>query len=74
MTKTIQGTIHGRTIELREDFGMKDGQDVDAQVKPVTPERVWGDGIRRSAGCMVDDPNFDAVMEEVRRDRRGGSQ
>ncbi len=70
MTKTIHGTIHGRTIELREHTGLTDGQDVEVQLKPVAADRAWGDGIRRSAGCMADDPEFDAVMRQVHSDRQ----
>jgi hypothetical protein len=69
MTRTIHGTIRGRTIELREDIGLRDGQDVEVQVTPVVPPRPWGEGIRRSAGCMADDPDFDAVMSQVHRAR-----
>ena len=28
MTKTINGKIHGKTIELDEDLGVADGQEV----------------------------------------------
>jgi hypothetical protein len=68
--KTIQGTIRGRTIELTEDLGLQDGQDVEVQVKVVSTGRAWGEGIRRSAGCMSDDPNFDSVMQEIYQERK----
>ena len=35
MTKTIRGTVHGRTIELDEDLGVPEGQAVELQVKVV---------------------------------------
>jgi hypothetical protein len=35
MTRTIQGTIHGRTIELSEDLGLIDGQTVEVQIKTL---------------------------------------
>jgi hypothetical protein len=28
MTKTIHGKVHGKTIELAEDLGVPDGQEV----------------------------------------------
>jgi hypothetical protein len=36
MTKTIHGKVHGKTIELDEDLGVADGQDVEVQVKVIT--------------------------------------
>jgi hypothetical protein len=35
MTKTIHGKVHGKTIELDEDLGVPDGQEVEVQVKVV---------------------------------------
>jgi hypothetical protein len=43
MTKTLHGKVHGRTIELDEDLGVVDGQEVEVQVtvlrttKPLQP-------------------------------------
>jgi hypothetical protein len=34
MTKTIQGRAHGKAIELDEDAGMPDGQEVLVTVEP----------------------------------------
>jgi hypothetical protein len=68
--KTIQGRIRGRTIELTEDSGLQDGQEVEVQVKAVPTQRAWGEGIRRSAGCMADDPDFEAVMQEIYQERK----
>ena len=45
MTKTIHGKIHGKTIELDEDLGMAEGQEVEVQVTIVQPARQWGMGI-----------------------------
>jgi hypothetical protein len=35
MTKTLHGKVHGKTIELEEDLGVVDGQEVEVQVKIV---------------------------------------
>ncbi len=35
MTKTIHGRAHGKTIELDEDLGVPDGQEVEVQVTVV---------------------------------------
>ena len=70
MTKTLHGTVHGRTIELNEDLGAAEGQQVEIQVKLIPPTRKWGEGIFRSAGGWVDHPEMDAIMEKIHRDRK----
>ena len=45
MTKTIDG----KTIELDEDLGVAEGQEVEVQVRIVQPVRKWGEGILRRA-------------------------
>jgi hypothetical protein len=37
MTKTIHGKVHGKTIELDEDLGVAEGQEVEVQVRIVQP-------------------------------------
>ncbi len=37
MTKTLLGRVHGRTIELDENLGVPDGQEVEVQVKTLPP-------------------------------------
>lgn len=39
MTKTIHGRVHCKTIELDEDLGIAEGQEVEVQVKIVPPAR-----------------------------------
>ena len=70
MTKTMHGIVHGRSIELDEDLGVADGQEVEVQVKIVQPARKWGEGILRSAGGWVDHPEMDAIMEKIQQDRK----
>jgi hypothetical protein len=36
MTRTIHGKVHGRMIELDEDLGVADGQEVEVQVKIIS--------------------------------------
>ena len=43
MTKVIQGRVHGRTIELTEDLGLADGQEVDVQLTIRSPAKKWGE-------------------------------
>ena len=57
MTRTIQGKIHGKTIELDEDLGVAEDQEVEVQVRIVQPARKWGEGILRTAGGLPTTPN-----------------
>lgn len=70
MTKTVHGVVHGRTIELDEDLGVFEGQEVEVQVKLVTKNGTWGEGIRRSAGGWNDHPEMGAIMDKIQQDRK----
>jgi hypothetical protein len=70
MTKVIQGKVRGRMIELTEDLGLADGQEVELQLTIPPPSKKWGEGIRRTAGALADDPQWDADMEEIHRLRK----
>lgn len=48
MTKTLRGKVHGRTIELDEDLGVAEGQEVEVQVK-IVPPAIRLHGPRRAA-------------------------
>ena len=74
MTKTLHGKVHGRTIELDEDLGLPEGQEVEVRVRIIQPKEKWGDGILRTAGAFVDDPEWDAIMEQIYQERKGGKQ
>jgi len=39
MTKTLHGRVRGKTIELDEDPGVAEGQEVEVQVKVVEPPK-----------------------------------
>jgi hypothetical protein len=70
MSRTVHGKIHGKTIELDEDPGLAEGQDVQIILKVVRTQRTWGEGILRTAGALVDDPYWDDIMEEIYQDRK----
>ncbi|HEV3259054.1 MAG TPA: hypothetical protein VG013_19435 [Gemmataceae bacterium] len=70
MVKVIHGKVHGKTIELDEDLGLAEGQEVEVQVKALPATRTWGEGLRRSAGALADDPYWDAIMEEIYQARK----
>jgi hypothetical protein len=72
MTKTIHGKVHGKTIELDEDLGVADGQDVEVQVKVITNvARTPGEGFLRTEGALADDNEWDSIMEEIHQGRKG---
>jgi hypothetical protein len=70
MTKTLHGKVHGKTIELDEDLGVADGQEVEVLVRLVEPTKNWGEGILHSAGGWADYPEMDAIMERIQQERR----
>ena len=70
MTKKLHGKVRGKTIELVEDPGVADGQEVELQMKVVPAARKWGDGIRRSAGGWADYPEMDDIMAKIHQQRR----
>jgi hypothetical protein len=59
MAKTIHGRAHGKTIELDEDLGVPDGQEVRVTVEPLLPLQPGqlppGEGLRRAFGAWADD-------------------
>ena len=71
MSRVIQGVVHGRTIELAEDPGVADGQQVEVVVKPLAPAKPWGEGIRRSAGALADSwtEEDERILDELDRSR-----
>lgn len=70
MTKIVHGIVHGKIIELEEDLGLTEGQKIEVLVKVVRPQRMGGEGIRRTAGALADDPHWDAIMQEIQQARK----
>ena len=61
--------IQGKTIVLEADPGLTDGQRVEVVILPVPREPEPGEAILRTAGSMADDPEFDAHMAQIERER-----
>src|SRR5207247_2484857 len=72
MTKTVHGKMHGKTIELDEDLGAEDGQDVEVQVTFTPSRRTWGEGLRRCAGALANEwtEEDDRILNEIYQDRK----
>lgn len=76
-SQTHRGIIHGRTIELDQETGLPDGQEVVVTVQaPTTAGRQLspGEGIRRSAGGWSDDPQGLDEFLNWNRDQRKQSR
>lgn len=70
MNKTIHGIVHGKTIELDEELGVADGQEVEVSVKIVQAKGKWGEGILPSTGALANDDEWDAIMKELYEARK----
>jgi hypothetical protein len=70
--KTItRGVIHGKTIELPEETGLPEGQEVTITLEPVAAPSAPGDGIRASAGGWADEAEeLDKYLEWNRQQRK----
>ena len=76
------GKVHGKTIELDEDLGVTEGQEVEVQVKIISPKRRlpgpppgWQPGSKRTAAGMMADSwteEDDRILEEIHQDRKRG--
>lgn len=70
MTHIGHGRISGKTIELDDDLGVPNGQEVEVLVRVKQPQKAWGEGIRRPAGAAADVADFDDVFAQIERERR----
>ncbi len=70
MTRTMHGRVRGKIIELDEDLGVAEGQEVEIQVRIVHATKKWGDGILRSAGGWANHTEMDAIMDNIQRERK----
>jgi hypothetical protein len=66
--------IHGKMIELAEESGFPDGQEVTVSLRPVEPsETPWppGEGLRRAFGGWAEDAEeLDQFLEWNRQQRK----
>lgn len=72
MLKNSHGIVHGKTIELNDDLGIADGEEVEVQVRVVRRTGQWGEGILRCAGAMAPywTDEDDQILDEIHRDRK----
>ena len=80
MTRTIHGRIHGKTIELDEDLGAAEGQEVEVQVRMLAdrkklpgPPPGWSSEAPRSTAGLLADLNTeedDRILQGIHLDRK----
>ena len=71
MTKTLHGKVHGRTIELVEDPGVAEGEEVEVRMKVIPKtQRKPGEGFLSTEGALADDTEWDDIMEEIHQARK----
>ena len=80
MTRTLRGKIRGKTIELDEDLGVVEGQEVEVQItivrprkRPPGPPPGWQPGRpSKTAGSLakLDTEEEDRILEEIYQDRK----
>ena len=75
MTKTVHGKVHDRTIELDEDLGVIDGQELEVQVTMLKPKKKlpgpppgWRPGSTESAAGMMAE-HWTEEDDRIRGDR-----
>jgi hypothetical protein len=73
MTQVMHGIVHGKTIELAQETGVPDGQEVEVVIrliKALPGSEAWGEGLRRSAGALAGISGLDEDMEKILRERK----
>jgi len=80
MNKTMQGIVHGRTIELDDDPGIEEGRKVEVVLRvkqlPGPPPRWRPGGRETAAGMMADhwSEEDDRILEQIYQDRKRDSR
>ena len=72
MSQMFHGTVHGRTIELAEELGLADGEEIEVSVTVIARKRLWGEGLRRCAGALAEEwtEDDDRILEELSQERK----
>jgi hypothetical protein len=76
MTKSVHGVIFGKVIQLTEELGLAEGQEVQVFVEPIHSSAQWGEGLRRCAGALADEwtEADDRVLEDLHEERKQDSR
>jgi hypothetical protein len=64
----ITGIVRGKHVDLDQETGLPDGQQVSVVIRPVHEKLQPGEALRRAFGGWADDPvGVDRFVEETRR-------
>ncbi len=76
MVKSAHGKVHGKTIQLVEDLGLSEGQEVEVQATVLLIQSRPGEGLQRCAGALAKawTEEDDRILEEIHKDRRRDSR
>ncbi len=69
----IRGIVRGKTIELENETGLPDGQEVAVTVCPTATGSqlpAAGEGVKRAFGAWDDEPELDEFLEWNRQQRK----
>jgi hypothetical protein len=66
----LHGVIRGRTIELAEDAGLPDGQQVEVVVRAPAKAVEDTSWVARTAGALADDPAAMEDLEQILAERK----
>jgi hypothetical protein len=69
--ESFHGIIHGRTIELSADPGLREGEPVEVQLRKSNVANAWGEGLRRAAGAFAESWSAadDQILAQLEDDR-----
>lgn len=71
MKTTTRGIIHGKTVELPEETGWPDGQEVTVTLETAGSIEAATEALRRSAGGWAEDAEeLDKYLEWNRQQRK----
>ena len=83
MAKTVRGTVHGKTIELGEDLGVADGEQVEVEIRtkaattkakklPGPPPGWKAESKETVAGALADlcTEEEDRLLDAIQQDRK----
>ena len=59
------------TIPVPPEFA---GEQVEIQIRVVAKKEPWGEGLKRCAGALADDLEWDAIMEEIYQERKNDTR
>jgi hypothetical protein len=67
----LRGVVHGKMIQLSNDPGLADGQEVEVTLRTASLPAAWGEGLHRAAGALADTwcDNDDAILDQLQQDR-----